>query len=256
GTPIANSPSQEPRTGDLTQVFPVTYIGPADNGWRLVTELHMVDAQDQADVAAVREFLTGQPADPDYRTGWPTLLDVESVTRADGQVLVSLTGPAGALSADPALPAKARDMAVQALLRTAGARVGEQAGFTFNGEPLTSVLGVDLPVTVASDEDVRAFISLPRIVDGAPYADAHDDAPVKVEVSGNVFEGTVNWELHDSNGEIIDEGFVTTAFMEWRSATINLGRLEPGTYTLQAFEVSMEDGSRLMTEDKTFEIVP
>ena len=60
----------------------------------------------------------------------------------------------------------------------------------------------------------------------------------------------------NANATKIDEGFVTTAFMEWRSATINMGPLEPGTYTLKVFEVSMEDGSRLFTEDKTFEVVP
>jgi hypothetical protein len=253
--PIAGTPSQEPTTGDLTRVFPVTYVGPADNGWRLVTELHMDEAQGQVNVASVREFLTAQPADPDYRTGWPTGLDVESVTRSGGQVVVSLTGPDGALDGGQTLPAEARTMAVQALLRTAGSQVGDEARISYNGEQLSSVLGVDLPVAVAPDDDVRAFINLPGIVDGQRYADASDDQPVTVEVSGNVFEGTVNWELYDARGDQIDDGFVTTAFMEWRSATIKLGRLQPGTYTIKAFEVSMEDGQHLMTDDKTFEVV-
>jgi hypothetical protein len=255
GSPIAGTPSQEPGTGEVTRVFPVTYVGPADNRWRLVTELHMDDAQGQTDTAAVQEFLTGEPADPDYSTGWPTGLDVESVTRSGGQVVVSLTGPDGALDGGQTLPADARTMAVQALLRTAGGQVGDEASLMYNGEQLSSVLGVGLPVDVAPDDEVRAYISLPGIVDGQPYGDAHDNEPVTVEVSGNVFEGTVNWELYDERGDQIDDGFVTTAFMEWQSATINLGRLQPGTYTLKAFEVSMENGQHLWTDDKTFEVV-
>jgi hypothetical protein len=78
---------------------------------------------------------------------------------------------------------------------------------------------------------------------------------VHVTVVGNAFEGTVNWELYDGAGAKIDEGFVTTAFMEWRSAQINLGPLQPGTYTLKAFEISMEDGQHIMTDDKTFTVL-
>ncbi len=258
GTPIAGtpSPSDSESPPDSTPVqtpaslaVALTYLGPPENGWRLTTERQEVGAVTGADpeIEAVRAFLADSPADPDYRSGWPAGLDVEDVTRSGGTVQVDLTGPAGDIEPDPALSAEARSLAVQALARTAGAQVGDTAELTYNGAPMTQALGVDLPVTVAPDIETRAFISIVDILDGQPL-----DNPVRITVSGNVFEGTVNWQLLDSAEAVIDDGFVTTSMGQWTEATIKLGTLQPGTYTIRCLEYSAENGDPMNIDDKTF----
>jgi hypothetical protein len=69
-----------------------------------------------------------------------------------------------------------------------------------------------------------------------------------------VFEGTVNWELLDDNRDVIDSGYAMAGSMEWKPFTINLGRLDRGTYTVRAFESSAEDGRPTFIVEKTFTV--
>ncbi len=78
--------------------------------------------------------------------------------------------------------------------------------------------------------------------------------PVTVKVSGNVFEGTVNWQLLDATGTKVDEGFVTTSMGQWTQASIDLGTLDPGTYTIRCLEFSPKDGKPGNVDDKTFTV--
>ncbi len=246
GTP----PASQPPTSEV----PVFYVGPqpsnADLAPRLYSEPHTVPVADSTPAeAAVHEFLTSQPIDPDYESGWPEGVDVTGITADGGVTTIALAGDAD-LGARGELEGSciAQPQYVQTLLRTAG--VEEAARFTYNGDPVDSLfycVDVSPSVAVQSDDDVRAFITIDNIVEGQTMAN-----PVTVEVSGNVFEGTVNWQLFDGTDAKVDEGFVTTAFMEWRQVEIPLGDLEPGTYTLRALEYSMEDGSPRNIDDKTF----
>ena len=71
---------------------------------------------------------------------------------------------------------------------------------------------------------------------------------------GNVFEGTVNWQLLDDTGAKVDDGFVTTSMGMWTQADIELGDLDPGTYTLRCLEYSPADGKPGNVDDKTFTV--
>ncbi|MFY9913309.1 MAG: Gmad2 immunoglobulin-like domain-containing protein [Nocardioidaceae bacterium] len=246
GKPTNTSAVQNPPV-DVT----VTYLGSADNGYRLVTEQHSVaDRPGAPRLLSLMEFMDGQPTDPDYSSGWPAGIQANKMFWGTGTIGIDLTGPAGALdSADPSYSQAGRALAVQALLRSADAKPGERATFTYNGQPLSEVLGVRLPVTVASDDETRAWISIDNVTDGETLSN-----PVSVQVSGNVFEGNVNWQLLDGNGTKVDEGYVTTSMGQWTQASIDLGTLDPGTYTIRCLEFSPKDGKPGNVDDKTFTV--
>jgi len=242
------------QTGQVFHDVAITYVGPADADYRLQTESGDVTAEDGQTraIAAVHAFLTTGPSDSDYTSGWPGGIDIGGIATSSGTIQVDLTGPAGGIpSADPAAPETERVMALQALLRTAGGLVGDTATLTYNGDPVQTVLGVDLPVTVAADDQTRALINVTSPLDQATVND-----PVTVDVEANAFEGTVNWKLLDDSEAKVDEGFVTApgGMGQWSTASIELGRLDPGTYTIQAFEYSAENGNVVNLDDKTFTV--
>jgi hypothetical protein len=222
---------------------------------RLYAETHTVaNPGDDPRLAALNELLSSTPIDPDYRSWLPRDLYATSITDAGGSTTVHLAGDLTPLSIG-ALPhpspfgfSENEGVALQGLLETIGAT--GPVRFTYNGEPIDMFELNDVtPLTPASDDEVRAFITIDNIVDGQTVTN-----PVTVKVSGNVFEGTVAWQLLDSSGAKIDEGFVTTSQGMWTQADIDLGTLAAGTYTVKALEYSAEDGHPMNVDDKTFTV--
>lgn len=234
------------------------YVGP--NG-RLYAEPHTLSqAPDDPTLAAVQEWWTSTAIDPDLA---PVLVASEGVvvgvTTEGSAATIAVEGPGA-----PGLGGNAffagdhrigspqalheQDLLLyQALLRTAGI---QEARFTYNGKLVDESNGVRLdPLQALPDDRVRAWIDIVDIVEGQTVAN-----PVTVTVSGNVFEGTVNWELYDEGGSKLDDGFVTTAFTSWREADIELGTLEPGRYRVRCLEYSAADGGATNVVDKTFTV--
>ncbi len=249
----------DPQAGDEAQLT-MHYVGPepvaAESARkllpRLYTETHTVEPSggDRA-VAAVHEFLTSRPIDRDYESGWPEGVDVTAIARTDDVTTIALEGDAdlGTTPIDGICLSGVKVAPVQALLRTAG--VEQAARFTYNDKPvavLFSCVDVAPSVAVQSDDEARAFITIDNIVDGQAVS-----SPVTVLVSGNVFEGNVNWVL-TGEGAKLDEGFVTTSMGTWTQAPIELGDLAPGTYTIKALEYSAADGRPINADDKTFTV--
>ncbi len=234
------------------------YVGPQPDiprlAPRLYAETHTISTPGLAsNVAAVQEFLTSTPLDPDYSSGWPEGVDVSGITDDASVTTIALTGdadlgtrPAGGANLGESAGA---DIAIQALLATA--QVDTPAAFTYNGEPIDRLLNQDVSpsVTPKSDDEVRAFISIDNVVDGQTVTN-----PVTVLVSGNVFEGNVNWQLLDPSGTTVTDGYVTTSMGTWTQAAVHLGALDPGTYTFKAFEASADDGRPINVDDKTFTV--
>lgn len=258
GAPIVD----QPREAEVTPIFQVWFYGPQPGNPEgpgpgdpstfapLYVEQHIEDPTPGSPAEqAVRAFLTSGPIDPDYSTGWPSGVDVEQVTKDAGDTTIELTGTPDLASRGDLTSGQANS-AVQALLRTAGA--SGDASFTYNGEPLDTLFGMATPIEVlpygpsASMDSLRAPISV-DLTNGQPM-----DNPVMIPVTGNVFEGTVNWELLDDAGAVVDDGFVTAGTMAWATVDAELGNLDPGTYTFRAFEVSVADGDENYVDTKTF----
>ncbi len=267
GEPTATEPTGETPTGPHEGVYDpdapadrqvtMYYAGPQG---RLYAEPHTLPtAPDDPQLAALQEWWTSTPLDPDLdalvipnpnlqvvdisQAGHATTIEIEGIEGSDPKFDAFLhfvaepDGSKAQLSADPLY---------QALLRTAG--VEGEARFTYNGEPVEESNGVRLdPLKAMSDDDVRAWISIESPVEGQAVT-----SPVTATVSGNVFEGSVNWQLFDEDGTKVDEGVVTTSMGVWARADIKLSTLEPGTYTLRCLEYSAEDGHPMNIDDKTF----
>lgn len=235
----------------------IYYVGPTprdrDASPRLYAEPHTVPSSGDSPAVgtvraflAVHEFLTSAPLDPDYSSGWPAGVSVTGISQVGGTTTVDLAGDANVERSAGASGAE-DEMAVQALVATAG--VEGPVEFTYNDEPVSAILGVDVPVTVKADEEVRALISIDNLVEGQKVSN-----PVTVKVSGNVFEGQINWELLDAKGTKVDDGLALTSMGVWTQDEIKLGNLEPGTYTIRCLEYSPEDGSPGNVDDKTFTV--
>jgi len=257
--PIVDQPSE----GDLTAIYDVWFYGaqpgnpegpgPGDPSVfaPLYAEEHIEDVtHGSGPEQAVRTFLTSGPFDPDYSTGWPSGIEVESVATEGGVTTITLTGDADLGSRGDLTSGQAHS-AIQAMLRTA--RATTEAAFVYNGEPLDELFGLSVAPSVEVLPDsgmdaLRAPIGL-DINEGRTL-----DNPVSVPVTANVHEGTVNWQLLDDAGAVVDEGFVTAGTMEWAQVSIDLGTLDPGTYVLRAYEVSVADGDENYEDTKTFTV--
>ena len=256
----APGPANSPTKGTISEQapvelsVPVTYVGwpAADRTARLYTEEHSVSSTEPKPVAAVHEFLTGRPEDPEYTSGWPAQdkVDVVRISSNGSLTQVDLEGALTAhFSPDGALGTDGGQLAVQAFFRTAGLRPGDLGTVIYNKDPVSTMFGVDLPVTVTGDDDVRALITIDNIVDGQAVS-----SPVTVKVSGNTFEGTVNWQLLNQSHAKVDEGVVTTSMGSWTQADIDLGQLDPATYTIRCLEYSPENGKPGNVDDKRFTV--
>ena len=247
----------DPQADPSSQVT-VYYLGRASgpSPFRVFGETHTVQGYDGSQLAAVRELLTSRPIDPDYTNPWPEGLDVEAVSVAEstGVTTVALTSdvpmPLGSVY-DASDPANFYRLGLQSMARTLGLSPGEQLALTFNGDSTGHGLEREpLPAAVGTDDEVRAFITIDNIVEGQTVTN-----PVTVKASGNTFEANLNWQLLDADGRKLDEGSTMVgSYGEWSQADIDLGTLEPGTYTFEALEYSAEDGSVANSDDKTFTV--
>jgi hypothetical protein len=229
------------------------YVGrAAGNGGpasvRLYPEQHTVQQTGGSPaLTAVHEFLTSTPLDHDYFTGWPAGVDVASIVTTKGLTTIGLKGTAdlGSLR-EGAASSDTRSAALQALLATAG--VPSEAAFTYNGTPVDLVAHQSV-VQRQSEDAARAWVSITSPVEGQTV-----DNPVTVRGSANVFEANVNWDLRDASGHVVDSGFTTAGFMQWKDFSIDLGTLDPGTYTVRAYEASAKNGRPTFIDDKTFTV--
>ena len=180
---------------------------------------------------------------------------VSGVTVAGGRIAVGLSdaGPAG-------LPREQARLAVQALVWTATAAVGEgnlPVRFSVAGGA-TSLLGAyptsatyTRPAADASYQDLAPiWVEAP-----APGAILPSGQPVVASGTASVFEATVPWRLTRS-GAAVATGFSTASIGApgrgtW---TADLGPLPAGTYTFTAYERSAEDGSVRAQDERTFTV--
>lgn len=280
------APAQEPTGTEQTGMHPGVYVpksersaeqhdaamfyfGPADSDGTVHMYVERHTVSDEGDNAQLHEFFTSTPIDPDYQRGWPAGVDVKGGSvdqRGVGTFEligdVDLTDPSG-------LSPKEARAAIQALMYGASSTRAEalQRGpiypadiekfrFIYNGEPLTQLFGLDVSSPVGITEELGAPVQLSSVNQGTDYLvdGLVVSNPVVVEGFADVFEGNVNWQLLDASGAVLDEGHETAATDAWAPFTVKLGILEPGGYTIRAFEVSAKDGSETFVDDKAFTV--
>lgn len=226
-------------------------LDPVATTARLYPERHTVAQGTRSpSLAAIHEFLTSTPIDPDYTSGWPqgpNVVDVAAISRTGSLTTIALTGPAGLADRPSAFTYRGSELPVQAMLATAG--IHGPTEFTYNGKRLDKIFGTQTPVTPAPMSETRAWVSITSPVEGQTVS-----SPVTVTGSANVFEANVNWQLLDDSGQVVDSGYTMAGSMEWKDFSIRLGTLAPGTYTIRAYEASPKNGKPTYVDDKTFNV--
>jgi hypothetical protein len=234
--------------GPAAARLPVYYLGDDGGRLRLYREFHELPAGDGSVAArtraAVGEMLGQTAADPDYVSAWPDTARVRDVRIEDGVVTVDLSGAArgGAGS-------EAAHQAVQQLVYTVSAVVGGNPGVRLlldgrETDELWGGVGVGGVLRKAPLVDVQALVWLI-----SPQHGQTVDGTFEVHVAGVVHEATVQLRVRQGT-RTVQSRFVTLS----RGApgfgdTKTRLTLDPGTYTIEAYETSAADGSELHLDD-------
>ena len=146
----------------------------------------------------------------------------------------------------------------------------EQAGLAVSSLVWTAQAAVgrgDLPVTFTTGspgllldrlDPSRAFTRATTapgalcdiwVDDPAPGAALRAASPVSVKGQAVAFEAHVQWEL-SRGGTVVRDGFTMTSIgaPSRGTFTVDLGRLETGTWTFRAFTTSLKDGTTVLAE--------
>jgi hypothetical protein len=199
----------------------------------LAPEWHPVPYTRAVAVAAVSELLDGEPYCPGSRRPFPAGARLHGVQIDKGTATVELSGTRLA-----AQPNAARRWPLQALVHTLTQfPTVRRVLIRADGRPVSKALGRDGALRLAP-------IALAEPAPGALVKG--DQLVVKGEAS--VYEGTVSLRLRDDHGEVMAQSHATAAegapgrgpFSGLLSFT---PPASPHSWTVEAFEVSAEDGA-------------
>lgn len=218
---------------------------------RLVREFHKLPVGDGSPAArtraAVTEMLDGRTAyDPDYVSLWPVGARVRGVTVSGDTVTVDLSGAA----ANGEAGSLGAHQAVQQLVWTATAASGKPAvRLHLDGRQADELWGhVDTrdPQRRAPAVDVLLPVWL---ID--PQHGASVPRDFTLHVAGMVFEATMNYEIRKGT-TVVKEGFITLSAggPAQGEAKVPMS-LPPGTYVIEVFDISENDGARMSTDNHT-----
>lgn len=248
-SPAAASPA-------LSARIPVYYVGDTKTGPKLFREYHVLMKKPPTSVAAqlkagLTEMLDGRTAyDKDYHSGWPASASVRSVSVANGVATIDLSG-ATVNGYDP--PGNAA--ALQQLIWTGTAYAGGVGvKLLFDGKPRATLWKAALPVSGVLRR-APAVDTLARVWVIDPQAGSTSGKPTTVSLAGIVFEGTINVRVKNSSGRVVYSKVVQLTVGAPAQGTARLSiRLNPGKYTIEAFEVSMKDGSVAALDGHSFTV--
>ena len=245
------TPLVPPPVGDAAVVRPVFLFDQPAGGPFLGSLARYVPAGTNTPEGAVAALLDGLD-DPEH-----DMVPVQSTAIPAATELLDLAVSAGTATVD--LSGEFDDGGGSASMF---ARLA-QLTFTLTAYPDIDVVNLELdgvPVTVFSAEgiDISAGLDpeyffdlgvLPEVFPQSPAAFEFVASPIDVLGWSRAFEATINWELYDSDGLLLAEGFETTGAagpefgvmsfdVEYDVDTRQLG-------SLMVFEISAQDGSRI-----------
>ncbi len=253
----AGDPSSVPEdtaAGGEVSGVPVYWVGETAVSYRLFREFRTVPDVGSRVASAVSAMTTQQPADPDYATPWSPASRVEASVSGDA-VTVDLSADAFAAGVGSELA----DLAVQQLVytATAAAQVPGSVTVTVDGEPYDAWGSVPLgePMTRQPMVDVQNPTWLLTPVQGATV----DAGTVRFTGLGTAFEGTFGWEVRDSGGAVVAEGFADGGANGTFDALSFTTDLSPGDYTVEVWQPDASggespEGPRMFPDSKAFTV--
>lgn len=179
-------------------------------------------------------------------------VSLSSADVGDRSITLRLSG-SGAVAPD----ADSARLAVYALVWTAQGSVGRGdlpvSIVPAGGGTLLGQLDSSKPFTrAATPPDALCDIWVDEPAPGATMAASR---AVTVRGQAVAWEANVEWDLR-RGGAVLDEGFTTASIGAPSRGTfsVDLGRLDAGTYTFRAFTTSMADGSVMSERSVTFTV--
>lgn len=244
--------SPEPSDSDPaaeTTTVPVYFVGDTPQGPRLYREFRAVEADNPAD-EALALMTAGDTLDPDYRTVYPggTFAGVEI-----GEDVITVSVPdASWTSPDTMSEADARLAAQQLVYTVQGiAQSRVPVEIMLDGQP-ADLFGLGGQLGNEPELDVRALVNITSPEEGASVSGTFTASGVS-----SSFEATTPWEIRDSSGAVVKEGFATAeGWMDklypWETE-VDVSDLEPGTYTFVAMtdDPSSGEGGGPTEDSKT-----
>jgi hypothetical protein len=236
GPTATASATEPPGTRDVTAWF----VGDTSHGQRLFPEAYAVAGEFSID-RTVEHSVTGDAADPDYRSLWPEGTTVQRAQLQDAVLSVDL---AGDLTERPAGMSRTEaELALQQVVRSAqsAARSSLPVLFLLDGYPTPTLLGqaTDRPLRASSD-DLLAQVQVTSPADGATVT-----SPFTVTGRAAAFEANVQWELVDGGDTVVKKGFTTAE----ECCTLSPYSFEvtapAGTYTLVVHDEDASGGEGL-----------
>ncbi len=239
------TPSEEPTEPNGGSVAAgIYYVGDTPFGPRLFREFHQVSATDR--LLASLEQATSQPADPDYRSAWPsgsfTQAGFDGVGTA-GSYSVAITD--ASLRDRPAgMSAEEARIAVESVIYTlqAAGRTRAPVQFYLDGNPVDQVYGVPTAEPLAQGDplDVLSLVNITNPAEGT-------SASGRLQVDGvaSSFEATVPWRLLHGSSEVRRGFFTADGWLDRLypfAGSISLRGLPAGTYTLRVQTEDASDG--------------
>ncbi len=244
--------SPDPGTGSPGTV-PVYYLGTVGDRVVLYREFRSVTRADTSVAgsiaAAVAEMLRGDPLDPDYTSQWPAGSTVRSVRTEGGVAVVDLGG-----IATNSVGAETAELTVQQLVWTATAAAAD-AGSPVDGVRLLvdGSARTELWGHVATGGVLRRGASTDVLAPVwliAPQQGATVGRNVRVHIAGTVFEATAHLRVQRAGGSTVeDRSVMLSAGAPGRGEAFVDLTLAPGSYTIEAFYFSAEDGSVQAIDD-------
>jgi hypothetical protein len=260
GPTPSGTPTTAPTTPAVTATLPVYFRGMVSGRAVLYREYQPLAAGDGSVpdriAAAVDASIGGHAADPDYGSDWLPYPTVGSVTIAGTIATVDLIdpdGPNGTTVPAPLLPGSQAQIMIQQLVYTVTAVASDAGGHVtgvrllFAGQPRdtyrqTPVAGT---LTRASAADVQAPVWL-----RSPQEGEHVGPTFTVEIDGIVPEATARLRVRDANGNQVSDQQV---MLNTQASIVGVGTtsltLPPGQYTIEAYYVSLKDGTEQALDD-------
>lgn len=251
--PVTSPPPSGTPAATVANV-PIYYLGATKAGPMLYREYHRIPVGDGSTAAKIKaalaQMLDGRTAyDSDYSSQWPASAAVRGVTVSGGVATVDLSG--ATVNAKEPVGNRA---AVQQLIWTATAFTGGTGvKLLFDGAPRTTLWGT---VNVAGTlHRAAADTTLAPVWVIDPQAKSVSGTSVTVHLAGIVFEGTIQLRIRNSSGTVIKQQTVqlTVGAPAQGTATVHL-TLAPGSYTVEAYEVSLKDSSIVALDGHPFTV--
>ena len=250
--PVAEDPQPDNAT------VPVYYVTETTQGWRLAREFQNRPTPDGVIFAAVTTMLAEPAQDSDYESFWQADTQLQGVEEKNDVIEVNLTGHTDYTGVRDDVA----EISVQQLVYTvtaAASVAGENGGLPVqilvDGEPPDQMWGrldVSEPIGRAPLVDVWQHVQIDNPQDGAVVG-----RPVTISGVALAVEGTLNWQVFDDEGNLVEEGFTTTSDASTFSEFAFEVDLEPGIYSIVVMETDQSGGAEgpgPMSDTKNFSV--